>query len=823
MGKIIGIDCDDTLQEFMYDYGMDVVTNRAIPTLVDGLKPVARRILYDMHKMGISSTSPHKKVMTVVGDVMGKFHPHGDSGITTALVNMGADYKTTCLPIDGHGNFGSVDTEAAAPRYIECRLSKFAEQVLLKDLTDKTVPYTPNFSDEYLEPTVLPVSLPNILLFPNVGIALGYTCSYLPHNPRDVINLCISYVKDRTITQDKMCEILGAPDFPNGGEIHGIQSIHKAYKTGKGYAIVRGTYETDIIDGYPAVIITSLPYGMPKYVVKKKQDDKKSDSKKKKEETGALNIIDDLINGGLINVKYVGDESDKTHPVRIVVQLKKDEDPERVVKLFIAKGVLQSTLGMNHFCLFNNKKPGMATIGQIMSEFISFRETVLHNKFLEELDAKNNSIMILEGLFKVSNDLDKAISMIRKSKDDYDILRDKLMKAFDLNKVQADYILAMQLRRLSGLEIAKYQEQMKKLKERVKVLLKLTKSKSNEDVDAYMIDEWQDLLKDLFKDKKYDRRTKVIETYHKVHADSTIKDEPCSIIRSSMGYLKRVAPLGDKVKGRGTNGTDVSTGAEDDAIAEILNTTTVDDVYAITSRGRIYRILANAIPQVSNKARGTLTRNLFKINDNENVVRMFTSNDIDKFDILTIVTESGIIKSIELDDVLEVNSSGKKLINVSNHDKVVASLPAKKDDNILIASKDGQALYTSLTNIRISSRGSGGVKTIKLADKDIVVSAVIAKNDDQIIVISTNGFVKRIKSSEFNTKGRTGQGVSISPKDDEYGDIADVCLAQEVLTILTAQGKCLSIKTDDIRLCSRASKGVKSINLFDGDVVKTIV
>ena len=812
MGKIIDIDCNETFQDYMYDYGMYTVTDRAIPTLVDGLKPVARRILYDMHITKISSTSPHKKVMTVVGDTMGKFHPHGDSGITTSLVNMGAEYKTTCTPIDGHGNYGSFDDDAAAPRYIECRLSKFAEQVMLKDLTDETVPYTPNFSDEYLEPTVLPAVLPNILLFPNMGVAFGYTCSYLPHNPRDVIKLCIAYVKDRTISIDKMCEILGAPDFPNGGEIHGLSFVHKAYKTGVGNCIVRGTYETSIVDGYPTITITSLPYGMPRY---RKVKGKKA--------SGAMVIINNLIQEDAFGVRYVGDESDKNHPVKIVLQLKKDEDPGRVVKLLIQKNVLQESMLMDHFCLFNDKKPGVATLGDIMTQFVAFREQVLHAKFKEELRNKNDRIEILEGIFKISNDLDKAISMIRKSKDTYIELRAKLMKTFDLTEKQAEYILSLQLRRLSGLEIAQYQQETKDLKDRVKVLLKLTRSKTNSDIDAYMIDEWQDLLNGMFKDKKYDRRTKIIETYHKVDIDSTIKDEPCSIVRSSLGYLKRVAPLDGNVKGRGTKGIDISTGAEDDAIAELLHTSTVSDVYAITSRGRIYRILANDIPQVAKTARGTLDRNLFKIADHEKVVRMFTSDDIDKYHILTIITESGIAKNIKLEDVLDVNSSGKKLIEISSHDKVVASVPATTNDNILIVSKDGMALYTSLSNIRVSNRGSGGVKTIKLQDKDKVVSAVVAKNDDQIIIVSTNGFAKRIKISDFNTKGRVGAGVNVAPKSDEYGDIADACLSSDILTILTQQGKCLSVKTDAIRLCSKASKGVKAINLADGDTVGTIV
>lgn len=814
MGKIVDTDIDITIQEFMYDYGTDILEDRAVPSLADGLKPVARRILYDMHKTGISSSSPYKKVMSVVGDTMGKFHPHGDSGITTALVNMAATYKNICVPIDGHGNYGSFDDDAASARYIECRLSKYAEKIMLKDLTERTVPMAPNFSDEYKEPTVLPAVIPHLLIYPNIGVAMGYSCSYLPHNPRDVIKLCIAYVKNRTISLDDMCDILGAPDLPTGGEIHGLAGVHRAYKTGKGECYIRGTYRTEIVDGYPTVIITSLPYGMPKY--KKKQ---------KKAAVGAMVKLNELIATNQMNVKYIGDESDKNNPIRIVIQLKKDEDPGRVVRLLISNGILEDKRDLFHFCLDSNGKPMLANLGTIISQFVAFREKVLHNKFLEELDTKNDRIEILEGLFKVSNDLDKAISMIRKSKDRYEELRAQLMKTFDLTERQAEYILQMQLRRLSGLEIAAYQKEMQDLKDRVKVLVKITKTESNSDVDRYMIDEWESLLtdKDMFANKIYDRKTKIVEVRHKVDTNSVIKEEPCSIIRSSLGYLKRVAPLDDNVKGRGTKGIDVSTGADDDAIAEVLHTTTISDVYVITSRGRIYRIKANDIPQVSNKARGTLDRNLFKVADHEKVVTMFTSDDADKFDILTLVTESGIIKCVSLGDILDVNAKGKKVMEISVHDKVVSSIPSKKTDNILIASRFGMALYTSLSNIRTSNCGSGGVKSIKLADKDKVASAVVCTANDQIIVISTNGFGKRVKVSDFNTKGRTGYGVSIVPKDDAYGEVADISIATDILTILSKKGKCLSVKADNIRLCSRSSKGVKSINLADDDTVETIV
>jgi DNA gyrase subunit A len=816
MGKVIDVDIDVTMQEYMYDYGTDL-SIRALPSIVDGLKEVHRRILFDMYKTNISSSNPYKKVMSVVGDTMGKYHPHGDSGITTALVNMAAPYKNICTPIDGHGNYGSFDDGAASARYIECRLSKYAEECMLKDLTEETVPYVPNFSDEYKEPTVLPTVIPHLLIYPNISIAVGYACRYLPHNPRDVVNLCIAYVKKRTMSVDEMCEVLGAPDFPTGGEIHGIQSVHRAYKTGRGICYVRGTYTIENMDGYPAVVITSLPYGMPKF--RKKKQPKKGEYPFE----GAVAKINELIENGELNVKYVGDESDKNNPVRIVIQLKKDEDAGRVVNLLISRGVLEDKLGINQFCLGTDNKQVLASLCTIMSEFVAFRERTLHKKFMEDLTNKNARINILEGLFKVSNDLDKVISMIRKSKDTYSELRAKLMKAFDLNEAQAEYILAMQLRRLSGLEIATYEKEMKVLKDEVKVLVRMTKSESNSDVDKYMIDEWQNLLTGIFKDKKYDRKTKVVENRKVIDVDTTIKEEPCSIIRSSLGYLKRVAPLDDNVKGRGTKGIDVSTGADDDAIAEVLHTKTTTDVFAVTSRGRIYKIKAYDIPQVGNKARGSLDRNLFKIANHEKVVCMFTADDADIYETLTLVTESGIVKCVALDDVLDVNSRGKKVMEISSHDKVVSTIPCKKSDNILIASRFGMALYTALSGIRTSNCGSGGVRTIKLAEKDKVVSAVVCNADDQIIVISTNGFGKRVKVSDFNTKGRIGYGVSIAPKDDSYGDVADIAIATEVLTILSKQGKCLSIKTDGIRLCSRSSKGVKSINLSDDDIVETIV
>ena len=810
MNKVKQIGFDNTLQDFLYNYSIDVIEDRTIPTLVDGLKPVARRILYDMYQTGVTSTSPYKKVMSVVGDTMGKYHPHGDSGIYDALVNMGSNYKTLCMPIDGHGNYGSTDDNAASGRYIECRLSKFAENVLLKDMSPETVPYVRNFSDEHDEPTLLPAVLPNILLYPNHGVAVGYKCDYLPHNPRDVINLCIEYVKNRNMSIDEMCNILKAPDFPSGGEIHGIAKVHKAYKTGIENIKVRGTYTIEMMNGYPTIIINSLPYGMPIYM--------------KDDTLGAIAKINKmLIEPGKLNVKYIGDESDKTHPVRIVIQLKKDDDPMRVVNLLMTKEcpVLETGIFMCHYALVGDKKLKLVTLKDIMASFVEFREETLNRKFKEELKKKNHSINILEGLFKVSNQLDKAIAMIRQSNDEYEVLKAKFMKTFDLNNDQAEYILHMQLRRLSGLDMTDYEKEYKDLKERVKVLVKITATKSNADIDAYMISEWTKLQNKLFNDKIYDRRTKIVETYNKVSKDVTIKEADCSIIRSSLGYLKRVNPLGENTRGRGTQGFDVSTGAEDDAIAEILNTKTTADIFAITSRGKIYKEIVNNIPFSNNKGRGTLSRNIFKIQIHENVVRMFTTDDINKYDLLTLVTEQGMVKCIKLSDIL--NTRGRRLIDISNTDKVVAAIPSNSDDNLLIASRDGMALYTALSNFRVSSAGSGGVKSIKLANKDRVVSAVIAKDDDQIIVISTNGFGKRIKISDFNTKGRVGAGVNIAPKDKEYGDIADVCVAQDVLTILTKQGKCLSIKTDDIRLTSRASKGVKSINLLNDDTVETIV
>jgi len=796
-------DIIDDLSESYIDYARMVIQGRAISNIEDNQKPSSLAVLYAMHDLKVSYNGPFVKSARIVGEVIGKYHPHGDSSAYGTLVNMAQDFSMNIPYISPNGNFGSISADQEADkRYTECKLNWYTEKIILKDLAKDVVEYIPNYDDSLLMPLYFPEILPDILINGNIGIGVGFAASFLPHNLNDVINLCIEYIKNRSITTEAMYEIIKGPDFPLGGIINGTDGLKRCYTSGDGYVRVRGEYKVEKDSkGNERLVITSIPYNtkIPDITI----------------------AVGTLVDNGELNIKDIRDETTQKGGIRICIDLAKGETIDRVVSLLIHKTPFEKVLKPLHNLLVNGKFKEKVNIKDIMSSFISFRETCLHNKFMIELKKNEDRLHILEGLFIVTKDIDRAVKIIRNAKDTSSA-REELMKSFKLSEAQAQYILDLKLARLTKLNMSDAREEEKDVKERIKTLTRLTRTKSNKDVDEYMIKEWED-IRNIKEAKPYlTRKTKIQKKRDDITEEDTIPDEPCTIIMTQKGYIKRTEPL-DKEQRRGGKGNSVGTLLEGDEIKQVLNVTARQQLVFLTSKGRVYTKKAYEIDTVSKLARGALARNLLSLRDSENIVLVFVNNN--EFGTLISCSVKGMVKSTDLKNLKKINANGKNLIGVDSADKIVdiVIIPdSSKERDILIATHNGMCIRIDSNEIKPTGIGAVGVSGIKLDkdEKDFVSSMCRVDGNTPVVFVTESGYIKRCNPDEFKVQNRNGAGVKCTQTKHNNRIVAMVRkTSEESILIYTKMGKSLVCDTSTIKLVSRSALGVKGIDLQANDIV----
>lgn len=752
---------------YFTEYAVDTIEDRAIPSVIDGLKPSGRKALYTMYDLGLHHKAQRRKVNTIAGSVL-RFSVHGDSSAQGTIQTMGAWFKTNVPYIDGLGNFGNIDaTEPAAGRYLDARLTVYSDEIMLRDMGKATVEWTKSYDDTLLEPIVLPVVLPNLLIngCPS-GIAVGYACNHVPHNPIDVLNLVEAYVKDRSISREKMIEIIKGPDFPTGGVINGLEGVYRAYNTGKGSVLVRGRYKIIEDGGYTTIRIYEVPFGT--------------------NTSSIYTQIATLANSGKIKLKPRGlqDHTDITG-TKLDITLKKDEDLDRVINILYKETDFEFRVQMMNYVLTREKKLKLATLDYMVSEFVTYREEVIWKKLKDELDNKEKRMHLLDGLVIISKDMDKAIKLIRSSKGKADA-KEKLMKSFKLDDVQAEYILNMPVYRLSSIEIQSVVNEQNALVKRCKDLMVWTKTKSNKNIDKIMLEEWSNIRKSVFDGCK--RKTKINAKYEHVSTRETLRDDPMTVIVTKEGYIKKFA--GHSV-GFETD-PKVLAITNDDEIYRVIRTQENKTLVIITDRAKVFNIPVHQL-DVTNK-RGKLLRNVVLAKDYENILDVWHGYDDDNT-ILTL-SESGMIKATKAELLRNVSNSGKLVQQIGRNEKLAGVCRVDKKFIVMVTAK-GQILNVQ-PKITCTGLGGVGVVGMKLREEDKVIGLV---STNKLLTLFTNdGYYKTIDVSEVTVQNRGGLGL-----------IAHNCKGDQ---------RIMSIKGDDVnRWVANIGVNTSYREVFAGKVV----
>lgn len=772
------------LKEDWLEYGMYVIENRAFPSICDGLKPSTRKVIYSMHEMGLYPSGGFKKVLQIVGHTS-KYSVHGDSGTSGAITTAGQWFKNSIPLITNQGGFGELDNPkgAAADRYREAKLSSYAAEILLKDLSKESVPWELNYDETLQEPTVLPAIIPNLLVNGMTGIGVGFSCSYPTHSPKDVVKACIAYVKNRNISIDDLIDIIKAPDFPTGGVINGLNSVHTAYKTGKGSVCIRGRYKLGTHGSYQTINIYEIPFNI--------------------DSTNIVTKIAALADKGDIKLKDLNDLSD-TNGLNIELVLKKDEDPQRVINILYTKTNFELRFPINMNALNENRELVLYNLKTMIEDFVKFRENTIHNILKAELNSDKDRLHILQGLLVLDGKMDECISIIRKS-DGKNDAKDKIMKKYKLSETQSLYILNLPLYRLSKLEMGKIKEESKEIEERINVLTHITRSKSNKDVDKLMLEEWEELLnKPMF--KNYKRKTEILTKFDYISVEDTIVNEPVTVVVTEAGYVKKIKGHDIKLD----SGKDLAYVANDDQIAISINTMETESLLIITDKGHIFNLKVHSLEY---DKRGILARNIFNdFKHYEKIVSILPHKEIRDKEIITI-TSDGMMKSTKANDC--IGSTGRLLHKLNNvkTDNIVGVV-INEGDTLCVVTKDGQILRMK-SDINTTGTGGVGVIGMKLKAGDRVVSAC-ESSGNYVTVINSGGDLKNIKTDDIAVKGRGGYGVIISTDSDivdiHSGNSRDIYIRTE--TGLTYKIDTLKYKV--------GKRDTKAVNVTDKLNVKWV-
>ena len=800
--KIHVVDLKERMETFYIDYAMSVIASRALPDVRDGLKPVQRRVLYSMIELNNGPDKPHRKSARIVGDTMGKYHPHGDSSIYGALVNMAQEWNTRYPLVDGHGNFGSMDGDgAAAMRYTEARLSKISME-LLADIGKNTVDFQPNFDETEKEPVVLPSRYPNLLVNGTTGIAVGMATNIPPHNLREVVKAVTKIIdnrveENRDTTIEEVLEIIKAPDFPTGGLILGTRGCEEAYRTGRGKIRVRAVTNIETLpNGKSQIIATELPYMV-----------NKANLIVKIAELVKLKKID-----GITDIR---DESNR-EGVRVVIELRRDANANVILNQLYKHTQLQDTFGVIMLALVNNQ-PRIMNLLDMLLYYIAHQEDVVTRRTKYDLNKAEERDHILQGLLKALDYIDEVISIIRSSQNTQ-IAKERLMERFELSDPQAQAIVDMRLRALTGLEREKLENEHKELQIKIGELKAIL---ADEKLLLGVIKEEINVIADKYGD---DRRSKIGFDEFDISMEDLIPRDNTVIAMTSLGYIKRMTVDNFKAQNRGGKGIKGMQTIEDDYIEDLLMTTTHHYLNFFTNLGRVYRIKAYEIPEAGRTARGTAIVNLLQLAPGEKITAMIPIREYDENKNLFMVTREGIVKKTSLMEYSNVRKNGLTAINLKEGDELIEVKTTDEDSEIFLVTKQGMCILFKETDVRATGRSSMGVIGMNLDPGDEIVGMQLQNQGDTLLFVSENGMGKRTSIDEFTIQKRGGKGVKCYKIMEKTGDVVGVKSVHEdnEIMLITTEGIIIQLRAQDIPVLGRITSGVKLINLEKGVKVAQI-
>ena len=797
-GKIIERDIDEEMKMAYISYAMSVIVQRALPDVRDGLKPVHRRILYTMHEDGLTPDKPYRKSATTVGDVLGRYHPHGDASVYDALVRLAQDFSMRYMLVDGHGNFGSIDGDpAAAYRYTEARMSKIAE-LMLTDIEKNTVDFMPNFDDRLQEPTVLPAQIPALLVNGSSGIAVGMATNIPPHNLTEVINGLIEIIDKDEVSDEDLMKIIKGPDFPTEGIILGTEGIREAYKTGRGKITLRAETDIEEMSGNKQkIIVSSLPYQV---------------NKAKLIENMAQLVREKRIEG----ISEIRDESDRKEKVRVVIELKKDANAQVVLNQLFKNTQMQTSFGIIMLALVNNE-PKILTLRQCLDYYLEHRKNVTLRRTKFDLDKALARAHILEGLRIAIDNIDEVIAIIRES---YDDAKERLMDRFKLTDIQAQAILDMRLKTLSGLQREKIEEEYNEL---MKLIAHLREILNSEHLVFEVIKEELIKVRDKFGDE---RKTKIKPAEGDFEVEDLIKEEQTVIALTHYGYIKRMPIDTYKSQKRGGKGITGIATREGDFVKQIFTSSTHDLILFFTNKGKVYKLKGYEIPEAGRTAKGTAIVNLLSLDAGEKVSAVIPIQNFAEGKYLLMGTKNGLIKKTALTEYDSARKNGLLGITLKDNDELISVKLTDGEDNVVLVTRKGLCITFEEKEVRPIGRASQGVIGIRLSDEDEVIGmeSIITGSSATLLAITENGFGKRTELDEYRVQARGGKGVTTYKITPKTGELVGVKIADDTqdVMLITDTGTIIRMSVKEISILGRSTQGVTLMRTNDGGKVVSI-
>ena len=790
--KIVQSELVQEMETSYIEYAMSVIVGRALPDVRDGLKPVHRRILYAMYEDNLTHDKPFKKSATCVGDVLGRYHPHGDASVYDAMVRLAQDFSMRYLLVDGHGNFGSVDGDPpAAYRYTEARLSRMAGE-MLRDIEKDTVDWDPNFDESRKEPKVLPSRFPNLLVNGSSGIAVGMATNIPPHNLREVIDACVCVLDDPEATLSDLMQYIKGPDFPTRGIIMGRSGIRAAYATGKGKIVLRARTEFEEF-GHDRIriIVTELPYQVNKKLLVK-------------------NIADQVRDKRLEGISGLRDESDR-NGMRIVIEIKKDANPQVVLNRLFSQTQLQSSFAVTMLALTDNQRqPKIFSLRHMIDEYLTFQEEIITRRTVYDRRKAQERAHLLEGLLIAQANIDEVIKIIRES---YDDAKENLMARFSLDEIQAQAILDMQLKRLQGLEEEKLRAEYEELERRIAYYDQLL---SDESMLKGVLKEELIAIRDKYGD---DRRTEIMDVEDDLDIEDLIEEEECVFTLTQGGYLKRTPVSAYRTQRRGGKGVNAQTLKEEDYVKRLFTASTHDFILFFTNIGKVHRVKGYRVPEASRTAKGTPIVNVLPLETGEAVTAMLHVKSLEEENqFLLMATRMGTVKRVTLQSINTARKSGIRALSLEEDDELICAAVTDGTADVMLLTHQGMAIRFHESDVRCMGRDAVGVRGIKLREGDWVVGGEIVQEDRLLFSVTENGYGKRTDPGEFSVQNRGGQGVKGYQCTQKTGPVAAVAMVagQEDLMMISDDGTIIRTPAADISVISRATQGVKVMTVADG-------
>ena len=800
MTNMINVEVDDELKKSFIAYAMAVNVSRAIPDVRDGLKPVHRRILYSMHEMGLDNDKAYRKCARIVGDVLGKYHPHGDSAVYDALVRLAQDFTINFPLVDGHGNFGSVDGDPpAAMRYTEARMSKLAAE-MLRDLDKETVDYYPTFDDTSMQPCVLPARFPNLLVNGSDGIAVGMATNIPPHNLAEVIGAVIAQIDNPEITIDELMEYVPAPDFPTGAILMGRAGVKRAYRTGRGSFVLRAKCEIEDYNSGNTVrsriIVTEIPYQVNK--------------------ASLIENIADLVKEKRIEgISDIREESDRDG-MRIVIEIKKDANPQVVLNLLYKHTALQTSNGII-FLALRDGEPKVLNLKEIIDCYIRHQIDVIVRRTKFDLNKAEERAHIVSGLVLALANIDEVIAIIKGSKDKF-VAIDKLMATFELSEKQANAIMEMRLQRLTSLEVDKLEEELTQLQATIADLRDILANESR------VLEIIKTDLRTIMEKYPSERRTELSYDYGEIDIEDLIEREDVVITMTHSGYIKRQPVAEYKAQRRGGMGITAHKPKDEDFVERLFISSTHDEILFFSSFGKVYSIKAYEIPEAQRQARGRAIVNLLQIEQDEKITAVIPLTEGTE-GYIAMATHKGLIKKTALEEFANIRKVGKIAIKITEGDELISVQFTTGEDELIIASKEGKCIRFSEKDVRPMGRDTQGVKAMSLNDDDYLVDMLIVKPDCEILTLTSNGYGKRSDVEDYRLQGRAGKGIKAGVFNEKTGYLVNLKIVseQEDIMIITGNGTIIRMHVADITKIGRNTQGVRVMRVKDSEVATVAI